>query len=85
MEQIWFETHHQKPQTSMYKPFDELQRGVLLPDELEESLDVGVHNGCLHSVSNRRLFVLLLYQVVHRDRVIEAPCCCRQHGLATAD
>uniref|UniRef100_A0A0G4HGM9 Uncharacterized protein n=1 Tax=Chromera velia CCMP2878 TaxID=1169474 RepID=A0A0G4HGM9_9ALVE len=64
-------------QESMYKTFDQLQRGTLLPDDLDEPLDVCYEDGILWSISNRRLFVLLMHQSVHRDKTVYAPCVLR--------
>eukprot|EP00928_Gymnodinium_smaydae_P074630 TRINITY_DN57660_c0_g1_i1.p1 TRINITY_DN57660_c0_g1~~TRINITY_DN57660_c0_g1_i1.p1 ORF type:complete len:642 (-),score=77.46 TRINITY_DN57660_c0_g1_i1:117-2042(-) len=69
---------HFRNQHSMFKTFDELQREVLAPDELAEPLDICLHEGKLYSMSNRRLFVLLMYQAVHRNRVVSAPCILRR-------
>merc|ERR1712202_33447 len=61
----------------MYKTFDDLQRGKLAPAGLEEPLDVCLYEGELYSMSNRRLVVLLMYQALHLDRSIMAPCVLR--------
>ena len=36
-----------------------------------------MHDGNLYSMSNRRLFVLLMHQAVHRDWAVSAPCILR--------
>ena len=68
---------HFQNQLSLFKFFDELQREAIKPEELEP-LDVCVHHGCAFSISNRRLFVLRMYQAVHRDRIVHATCVLRQ-------
>eukprot|EP00927_Polykrikos_kofoidii_P047846 TRINITY_DN42129_c0_g1_i1.p1 TRINITY_DN42129_c0_g1~~TRINITY_DN42129_c0_g1_i1.p1 ORF type:complete len:493 (-),score=26.26 TRINITY_DN42129_c0_g1_i1:47-1462(-) len=68
---------HFRNQLSIFKTFDEFQRGVKTPQQLEEPLDVCVHEGKLFSLSNRRLFTLLMYQAVNRDREVLAPCIMR--------
>ena len=68
---------HFRNQLSLFKFFDELQREAIKPEELEP-LDVCVHHGCAFNISNRRLFVLQMYQAVHRDRVVHATCVLRQ-------
>jgi hypothetical protein len=65
---------HFRNQSSIYKTFDDLQRNKMAPSDLDEPLDVCYDDGKLWSISNRRLMVLLMYQSLHRDRVVEAKC-----------
>ena len=64
---------HFRNQQSIFKTSDELQRGTITACELEEPLDVCVHDGNLYGMSNRRLFVLLMYQAVRHDWPVSAP------------
>lgn len=59
---------------SIFKLVDQLQRGEKSPVETREPLDVAQHQGCFCSLSNRRLTALMMYQGLHRDRVVKAWC-----------
>jgi hypothetical protein len=58
---------------SIYETLEQLQLGKLHPFDLPP-LDVCEHNGKWWSMSNRRLYVLLLYQAVRPDRVVYVMC-----------
>merc|ERR1712224_509859 len=69
-------------QQSLFKLFDELQRKCKVPQDIGEPLDVCLHEGLLYSISNRRLFVLLMYQAVHREIPVKAQCILRSKEWA---
>lgn len=71
---------HFRNQTSVFKTFCELQQSSVAGCPLSvirEPLDVCIDNGLIYSLSNRRLFVLLMHQAVHRDFDVRAPCIVR--------
>lgn len=59
---------------SMFKLVDQPLRGEKLPEDINQPLDVAQHQGHFCSQSNRRLSALMMYQALHRDRVVKAWC-----------
>jgi len=68
---------HFQNQKSIYKLFDDLQRGVKEPKDVDEPLDIVVRDGKVWSLSNRRLMTLRMYQSLHLDQAVYAPCIAR--------
>lgn len=59
---------------SILKLFDELQRGVKSPLEIQRPIDVVESKGMMFALSNRRLTALMMYQSLHRDRLVRPWC-----------
>lgn len=64
-------------QCSIYKTLDDMQRGRLSPENLNEPLDVCLVAGRLYSLSNRRLLTCRMFQSLHLDRAVQVPCVMR--------
>jgi len=59
---------------SIFKLVDQLERGNKKPGDINKHLDVVQYQGNFLSLSNRRLAALMMYQSLHRDRVVKAWC-----------
>ena len=63
--------HHGEEADSIYKLFDQLQRGEKTADDIAEPLDIVDFRGAderrvFYSLSNRRIMALSMYQSLHR-------------------
>ena len=59
---------------SIFKLVDQLERGDKTPGDINKHLDVVQYQGNFLSLSNRRLAALMMYQSLHRNRVVKAWC-----------
>jgi ankyrin repeat protein len=59
---------------SIFKLVDQLERGAKNPCDINKHLDVVQYEGDFISLSNRRLAALMMYQSLHRDRLVKASC-----------
>ena len=59
---------------SIFKLVDQLERGDKKPADINQHLDVVQYQGNFLSLSNRRFAALIMYQSLHRDRVVKARC-----------
>ncbi len=67
---------------SIYEVFDSLQRGKMrIESDPLFVFDVVWKNGVYYSINNRRLFVALMYQGVHRNVCIKVQCRIRSEGF----
>ena len=59
---------------SIFKLVDQLERGDKTPGDINKHLNVVQYQGHFVSLSNRRLAALMMYQSLHRDRIVKAWC-----------